>query len=352
MAAYLDDNPPNHQQFRCPRRQRPSGIIGVHTAESHPDESGPDTGAENVARFIRTRSGYGSYHLLADSDSIIQLVEFRCVAYHIATHGLNEHTIGISAATQAHRWNGLDASYRDAMVRNMAKAAAHAARWLKQHYGITVPARRISLAQALRGERGFLAHADADPERRTDPGSTFPWDDFLGYYAAEMNGDDDMTPEQAAKLDGIYEVLANGNTAQLTNPRTGDDVSVRYGVQEAWQTAEQLYQVLCNSNTAEMQRPGGGTASVRYGVQQTWAGIEAVKAMVAELAAGPSADPEEFLARVEQRVEAAAAAGVDAGIPAVVGAVLEALGDRAGLSQDDVVAAVKAALREGTDTDA
>lgn len=164
--------------------------------------------------------------------------------------------------------------------------------------------------------------------------------------------DDDMTPEQERKLNGIYEVLANGNAAQLTNPRTGDDVSVRYGVQEAWQTAEQLYQVLCNSNTAEMRRPGGGTASVRYGVQQSWAGIEAVKAMVAELAAGPSADPEEFLARVEQRVEAAAAAGVDAEIPAVVSAVLEALGDRAGLSQDDVVAALKQAMREGTDTDA
>lgn len=198
--AYLDDHPPRHQQFRCPRRQRPSGIIGVHTAESFPDESGPDTGAENVARFIRDRTNYGSYHLLADSDSIIQLVRFECVAYHIGTHGLNEHTIGISAATQAAKWHTLGAGYRDAMVRNAARAAARAVRWLQDNYGIVVPSRRITLAQALRGERGFLAHGDADPTRRTDPGATFPWGDFLAYYAATMNGEDDMpTPQEIAE---------------------------------------------------------------------------------------------------------------------------------------------------------
>lgn len=195
--AWLDDHPPRTQQFRCPRRERPSGIIGVHTAESFPDEVGPDTGAENVADFIRRRTNYGSYHLLADSDSIIQLVRFECVAYHIATHGLNEHTIGISAATQAAKWNSLGDDWVDATVRNMARAAARAARWLQREYGITVPARRITLAQALDGERGFLAHGDADPDRRTDPGATFPWQQFLDDYAAIMAGEeDDVTPQE------------------------------------------------------------------------------------------------------------------------------------------------------------
>lgn len=350
MPVYLVDNPPRTQQYRCPRRERPSGIIGVHTAESIADEVGPDTGAENVARFIVNRTNYGSYHLLADSDSIIQLVEFGCVAYHIGTHGLNEHTIGISAACQAAKWNTYSAAWRDATVRNMARAAARAARWLKEHYGIMVPARRITLAQALRGEPGFLAHGDADPDRRTDPGRYFPWNDFLGYYAAEMNGDDDMTPEQAQMLKDLHEVVANGNGTQLLRADKADQrVSMRFATQEMWEILEPLYDVLCNHNAAQMRRPGGGNASVRYGVERTWAGVEAVKAMVAELATGPAADPDEFLDRVQQRVEAGVAAGMDAEIPAVVAAVLDALGDRAGLDRDDVVAALKQALREGTD---
>jgi hypothetical protein len=189
-GIYLIDHPPRTQQFRCPRRVRPSGIIGVHTAESIGDEIGPDSGAENVARFIANRTTFGSYHLLADSDSIIQLVEFRCVAYHIGTHGLNEHTIGVSAAAQAAKWNTYSKTWREATVRNMARASARAARWLHRTYGITVPARRITLAQALAGHRGFLAHGDADPARRTDPGATFPWTLFLNTYAAEMAGQD------------------------------------------------------------------------------------------------------------------------------------------------------------------
>lgn len=195
--AWLDSHPPRTQQFRCPRRQRPSGIIGVHTAESFPDETGPDTGAEGVANFIRTRSNYGSYHLLSDSDSIIQLIRFECVAYHIATYGFNEHTIGISAATQAAKWNSLGDEWVRKTVRNMALSAARAAKWLKREYNITVPARRLTLAQARRGGKGFLAHGDADPDRRTDPGSTFPWGQFLNDYAAFMRGD---TPEEDMPL--------------------------------------------------------------------------------------------------------------------------------------------------------
>jgi hypothetical protein len=197
--AYLVDNPPRIQQYR-PRRAALWPVIGVHTAESFPDETGLDTGAENVARFIRDRTNYGSYHCLSDSDSRIQLVPFDQAAYHIGTHGLNDRTIGISAATQAARWDDLDDDYRDAMVRNMARDAADAARWLKAKHGLTVPARRITLAQALNGQAGFLAHGDADPDRRADPGASFPWTLFLATYADLMGGtdpEDDMaTPAE------------------------------------------------------------------------------------------------------------------------------------------------------------
>lgn len=262
MTAYLIANPPRIRQFR-PRRAALWPVIGVHTAESFPDEVGPDTGAENVARFIRDRTTPGSYHKLSDADSRMELVPFDQAAYHIGTHGLNDRTIGISAATQAAKWDNLSDDYRDAMVRNMARDAADAARWLKAEIGITVPARRITLAQALDGYAGFLAHGDADPARRTDPGKSFPWDLFLTTYADLMAGDDpdgDLTMSDISKimtkLDSIHTAVVQGATTAKNNrgvivdnliavlgPKI--DQAIKVGVQGA-QTAENNRDVISN----------------------------------------------------------------------------------------------------------
>jgi hypothetical protein len=187
MAAYLEDHPPRIRQFRYPRRATPSGVVVVHTAESYPDEKGPDTGAESVARFIRDRTNPGSYHDLCDSDSTVDLVPYDAEAYHDGT-GSNPHSYGVSAATQAAKWNSLGDDWVDATVRNMARAAARYARWIKAEYGVTIPARRITRAQSSDRVPGFISHGERDPGRRTDPGSTFPWKTFLAYYAAEMGG--------------------------------------------------------------------------------------------------------------------------------------------------------------------
>lgn len=191
MAEYLIDNPPRVRQFRRPRSQQPSGVIVVHTAESFPDETAPDTGAENVARFIRDRTTPGSYHDLADSDSIVFLVPYDAEAFGDGT-GSNPHAYHVSAATQAHKWDQLDDGWVDDCVRNMAKASARYARWLKARRGITIPARRITRAQSDARMPGFISHAERDPNRRTDPGAGFPWTKYLNYYAAEMSGEEEI----------------------------------------------------------------------------------------------------------------------------------------------------------------
>ena len=102
--AYLDDHPnPNTPQQRRPRRAPLSGTVGVHTAESIMDTIGPDTGAENVAAFIASRSDYGSYHVLVDSDSVVVMAGDDAETWHIAEsdnfgYGMNSHSWGISAA--------------------------------------------------------------------------------------------------------------------------------------------------------------------------------------------------------------------------------------------------------------
>lgn len=206
MTAYLVANPPRIPQFRNPRRARPSGVVVVHTAESFPDEVGPDDGAENVARFIRDRTNYGSYHDLADSDSIINLVPYGAEAYHDGT-GSNPHSYGVSAATQAHRWPTLPREWVEATVINMARAAARYARWIKTEHGVTIPARRITRAQSDAGVPGFLSHGERDPGRRSDPGQAFPWEFFLNAYESIMNGNDPqeddimaMSPQERKEL--------------------------------------------------------------------------------------------------------------------------------------------------------
>lgn len=182
--AYLIAHPPRQRQFR-ERGTTPSGVIVIHTAENTPDWVGPDTGAEGVASFIQGRSDFGSYHLLVDSDSTVRLIPFHLQAYGDGT-GSNPHAIHISAATQAAKWSKASPEWRLATARNMGKAAARAAKWLKRTHGVTVPARRITRAQSDARVPGFISHAERDPARRTDPGADFPWDVFLNAYQRAM----------------------------------------------------------------------------------------------------------------------------------------------------------------------
>lgn len=231
MAAYLIDNPPRIRQFRLPRRATPSGVVVVHTAESFPDETGPDAGAENVARFIRDRTNFGSYHDLADSDSLINLVPYDAEAFHDGT-GSNPHSYGLSAATQAAKWPNLSPEWTDATVRNMARGAARYARWIKREHGITIPARRITRAQSEARVPGFISHGERDPGRRTDPGRFFPWEKFLTYYAEELGGttreewwfDMAATDEQIAEFqDAVRDTLIRvDREAEPRNVRLAD----------------------------------------------------------------------------------------------------------------------------------
>jgi hypothetical protein len=180
--AWLDTNRPARSQFRRPRREAPSGVVVVHTAENAPDFVAFDGGAEAVANFVRTRSDVGSYHDLVDSDSALQLVAYDCEAYHDGT-GSNRHSYGLSVATRADVWPLAPKAWRDGAILQAAMAAARYARWLKDTRGITIPARRINRAQSEMRRPGFLSHAERDPARRTDPGAGFPWVQFLDTFA-------------------------------------------------------------------------------------------------------------------------------------------------------------------------
>lgn len=180
--TYLLDHPPVRDQFRRTRREDPSGVVVVHTAESTPDTVATDGGAEAVARFIVARTTPGSYHVLVDSDSRLQLLPWDMEAYQDGT-GSNPHAVGLSVATRADWWPWAPKAWRDGAIEHLAQAAADYARWLHAQSGIVIPPQRITRDESERRRPGFISHAARDPRRRTDPGAGFPWDQFLTRYA-------------------------------------------------------------------------------------------------------------------------------------------------------------------------
>lgn len=187
MDAYLRRHQPRRSQFRSPRRQKPSGVTVLHTAENVMDSVGPDTGAEAVAKFILNRDSPGSYHDLVDSDSGLYLVRYSDEAFQDGT-GSNPHALSISFALRTSDWRRLTPAKRTAFLRQGAQAFARQQAWLKANDYPTTPLKRITRAQSAAGIAGIVTHADRDPGRRSDPGADFPWADFLDACDDALNG--------------------------------------------------------------------------------------------------------------------------------------------------------------------
>ena len=222
MTAYLITNPPRVRQFR-ERGTTISGVVVVHTAESYPDEAGPDTGAESVARFIQQRTTYGSYHRLCDSDSIVNLVPLSMQAYGDGT-GTNPHAMHVSAATQAAKWPSLSKSWIEETVENMALAAHEFSDELERVHGVRIPARRVTKAQSTSRTEGFISHGERDPGRRYDPGASFPWGMFMeafqDFEAPKVAKPVKVRPTRGGQVDAAL-VLSRKAAAELDKARGG-----------------------------------------------------------------------------------------------------------------------------------
>lgn len=208
-GIYLEDNPPKRSQYRVGRRASVKPVIVLHTAEGGTDRIGADPKAENTANFIRTRSTPGSYHLLGDRDSILQLVRFENEAYHDGT-GSNPWSIGISLGMNAEDWNDLSDGAWNEFLDTMVQMAVIAALWLHEH-GHGVPmAQRLTKKQSDRSDAsGFLGHVDRDPARRTDPGANFPGTTFLGRYSTAINKALKDTMDNPANWRALQTALLN-----------------------------------------------------------------------------------------------------------------------------------------------
>ncbi len=177
-----------------PTRQKVVRLIAAHTTESLFDLIGEDTGAEGVARFQATTSRPSSYHRIVDRDSEIEMLPNGATAFGVVDY--NAQTLHIAFAMRAADW--ADPAKAKAAEPSLHRAARIVADWCREY---SIPARLISKAEADAGALGITAHGRLDPDRRSDPGTLFPWTRFLGLIHDYLDEDDmGITPDELRKI--------------------------------------------------------------------------------------------------------------------------------------------------------
>jgi N-acetyl-anhydromuramyl-L-alanine amidase AmpD len=146
-------------------------------------------GARAVARFFATETNQTSAHYVVDPDEVIQCVGDHTIAWH---DGVNTCSIGVELCDPV---DGPAARWQDQPHRNMLARAATLVRYLCDAY--TVPRVKLSAAQVRAGQRGICGHVDirdAWPAATThyDPGTAFPWNQFMQLVNGSLSGDDDV----------------------------------------------------------------------------------------------------------------------------------------------------------------
>ncbi len=222
MTVYLEQHPPARRQFRSGRRSVVTGAIVVHTAENSPDLVLPDGGAEAVARFISRRTdAAGSYHSIVDSDSVVQLGRYNWEMFGEATGG-NRWALHLSFACRADQWDTLpDAWVAGAIAQARAEIKRMAA-WLDTQ-GVSFRWRKITAVQYHEGESGLIGHADLDPERRSDPGTGFPWLQLLGLWPSDRPLANPVEALQLALVDAGFDLGEWGPVGDGVDGQWGAD---------------------------------------------------------------------------------------------------------------------------------
>lgn len=180
-------------------------LVVIHTME-YPERV---QSAEWCADFFRDPHGpngpvVASAHYSIDSDSIVQSVLEKDVAYHAGP--VNEVSVGIEhagyAGQSATEW--LD-PYSTAMLNRSAELVADICR------RYSIPVRRLTADDLRRGERrGICGHVDVTMglqggKGHTDPGAHFPWGWYLSLVRSHVRQAASapvvVTPERALSGD-------------------------------------------------------------------------------------------------------------------------------------------------------
>lgn len=233
MGFYNDDHPNTRYPQQRARSAwgwtKPSGLVMVHTVESFIDRLGPDTGAENCANYIATRSDAGGYHELIDSDSFVQMSADGMMTWHTAAAKINGPGWGISAACRATDWDPDDDWTRRTIATMGARIRAF---WERQGINPATAARWLTMEQAHRFEIGLCHHGVAQPADRSDAWVRHPQRARLDQMLLDAIGGtqqpakewDEMASKEEIK-EAMREVLAEDSVKAGLATKTREEIN-------------------------------------------------------------------------------------------------------------------------------
>lgn len=158
-------------------------LIVIHTTEGHEEADSAEDGAAYDAR----RTDGTSTHYFHDRNSTVQCVRTSDQAHAARTQGNRrgiQHELCGKAGQGATGWAD------DASQGTLRQAAKQAARDAKKW---NIPIRHLTVAQVAAGTKGFCGHWDItrafpqDDGTHTDPGTSFPWTQFLDMVRDELD---------------------------------------------------------------------------------------------------------------------------------------------------------------------
>lgn len=180
-------------------RRTPTGkvlgiVLHVTAGLQDLDMVGVDDSAEATNRWGASKDrGKASWHVCTDSDTIAPALPDTYTAWHVV--GYNSTTWGLEISNQDARWDNKPKAWVEATLRNAARAAAP----IVKKYGLPLTlATKAEVDKAIAANKpfGFSYHMWLNPENRRDPGTTFPWSQFITYVRAELaGGSEDNMPE-------------------------------------------------------------------------------------------------------------------------------------------------------------
>ncbi len=192
--------------------------------------------AEDGAAYDARRTDGTSTHYFHDNTSTVQCVRTEDVAYAALWNGNHkgiQHELCAQASFSKSKW--MDPNYGLPMLQRAARQVARdCKKW-------NIPAKKITSTQVANGTKGICGHVDItyafpqDNGDHTDPGTNFPWADFIAMVQSELEEDLVTTQAEFNKFMDGWAQTSSGKAAlygMALADKIGDDAVPGRDVQD------------------------------------------------------------------------------------------------------------------------